>query len=242
MDRSSSKVCLFCGQQRPMSKEHVIPKWVLRELDMEKTMLMAKHVNFTGQPHSERHHDFLSLVAGCVCEDCNCGWMSRLEATIQPLLTPLFHARKASRAAQEQLRLHRELIVRWALKTAAALNYSSNYRKIVPLAHPHLLLNGGCPSFIFVRAGFVRGFGTKWYQSQQVIFATKVGEQLPSDIYSFSFQLGHLCLNVAHIPGAIRRVGGRAHVQLAPNFKARSSSACIYDDFEAFDVDGVFET
>jgi hypothetical protein len=225
-----------------MSKEHVIPQWILREFDMEKTILMAKHVNFAAQPFSERRHDFLSFVAGCVCEDYNCGWMSRMEAAVQPVLTPLFRARKASRVAQEQLRVHRDLIVRWVLKTAVALNYSSNYRKLVPAAHAHLLFSGGCPTFLFARAGFLRGFGIKWYQSQQVTLATKVGEPLPSDIYNFSFQLGHLCLNLTHIPGAIRRVGGCAHVQLSPDFKARSSRACIYDDFESFDVDGVFET
>lgn len=174
-----------------MSKEHVIPQWILRELDMEKAMLAPTHVNFAGQRLSERRHDFLSLVAGHVCEDCNCGWMSRLEAAVQPVLTPLFRARKASRAAQEQLRVHRALIVRWTMKTAVALNYSSNYRKLVPVGHAHLAFSGGRPTFVFARAGFVRGFGIKWSQSQQVTVATKVGELLPSEIYSFSFQLGH---------------------------------------------------
>jgi hypothetical protein len=41
------------------------------------------HASPIGMPISNRQHPFSKLVNGLVCEECNNGWMSRLESDCQ---------------------------------------------------------------------------------------------------------------------------------------------------------------
>lgn len=237
MAKQGAKSCLFCGERRPMSNEHIFPKWILRHFDQEKDMLRGTHATAVGFTISERKLDFSSLVSGGVCKVCNNGWMAQLEGHAKAVLTPLFSARKASLAAQETFRTRSHLIARWSLKTAAVLNYSSNYRATVPAEHFRCVFEGVLPQFVFARAGFSRDFRTTWHQSQDALVESDPGTELPTSHYRISLQLGHLLLCVAYFPSAIRLGSLRPHVRLAPKFKASKSGACLYDDIEQFDID-----
>ena len=57
----------------------------------------------------------------CVCATCNNGWMSNLEGTIKPILTPLFYGRFTQLCEKEQL-----FVSIWATKTAFMLQYAQS--------------------------------------------------------------------------------------------------------------------
>ena len=48
-----------------------------------------------------------------VCQGCNNGWMSKLEAKVKPILTPLVDGEKVALSADDQ-----QLLALWAIKTA----------------------------------------------------------------------------------------------------------------------------
>lgn len=80
-----------------------------------------------GTLHDRRSHPLKVMVLGPVCPGCNNGWMSALESKAKPTLLEL---------ASGSLRLEdlsppqRVVVARWALKTAVALNASSNFHHI----------------------------------------------------------------------------------------------------------------
>ena len=132
------KKCLFCSApltRHNRSREHVIPRWLLSHLEVQDERFIGKHWSYPNEPtiiFSERKHDFLSLVLGNACKDCNTGWMAQLEKDTRPLLEALLtgHSMMLTR---EQC----NILARWTFKTAAAGNYSVSYKKIVTLEHIH---------------------------------------------------------------------------------------------------------
>ena len=84
------KKCIFCNEEKKMSKEHVFPQWLLKELGIVSKEILMKHL-YTNIELSERKHLYNSFVNGCVCEECNNGWMSSMEAELQPHIINLMN-------------------------------------------------------------------------------------------------------------------------------------------------------
>jgi hypothetical protein len=82
MSRSNLITCIFCGQCRAGSDEHVISRWVRERLQV------ASPVTTLVQPSGEQHVDpFWTIkLRGTVCKDCNNGWMHVLEDMVSPFL------------------------------------------------------------------------------------------------------------------------------------------------------------
>src|SRR5690554_6219251 len=106
--------CLFCGSTGPMSREHVMPRWMaklfpdLAEVDYIRAFQAsggdeAEHTR-PGRPFDQTVKDF--------CVDCNTGWMARLEVAAAPILTPLVMDEPRSLSALDQ-----ETLAIWATKT-----------------------------------------------------------------------------------------------------------------------------
>ena len=83
MARPPAPTCIFCGERRKMSKEHVIPQWVSKELAKDpRELLTPIRVFIDGQPSrqmaSSRVIDtWLSACAESATRD---GWRRGLSA------------------------------------------------------------------------------------------------------------------------------------------------------------------
>ena len=120
---------MFCGGG-PVTEEHVIADWVrqlLGEQPRSNHTLYApgKSIRqFSRLPHT--------LTAKVVCRRCNNGWMSDLEAGVQP------HLSRAIQGESDWLldaKAH-ETIAAWAAKTAMILEWVGDTRPpLIPAAH-----------------------------------------------------------------------------------------------------------
>jgi hypothetical protein len=117
-DASMGRRCLFCNEVivGNRAKEHVIPQWLIDHLNSsDNTLTQGVAHGVDGEVLEVRLHDMMSYVQGKVCEECNTGWMSKLEAAAKPILIPLIEGGKSlSDSSNEQ----RVLVSRWAVKTA----------------------------------------------------------------------------------------------------------------------------
>lgn len=87
------KVCVFCRSTERVNKEHLFPKWMHPHLPRTAEHARLKtESGTTGTPH-HRQGDVSTIVFRVVCEKCNGGWMSELEARAKPLLIPAMNAR-----------------------------------------------------------------------------------------------------------------------------------------------------
>lgn len=100
--------CVFCGQRKPGSREHVIPRWVRERFDI--------HSNVEIEINSvlvRRWPNIFVKLDQTVCADCNSGWMSELEQKVKPFLGPmLVHERSVDLDAKQQRDLARWAVIK----------------------------------------------------------------------------------------------------------------------------------
>jgi hypothetical protein len=118
MTRSRPMVtCIFCGQRRRGSEEHVIPRWVRERLNI------TSPVTVTSSSGASTQMAHLAVkLRRMVCEDCNNGWMSGLEDTVKPFLGPML-VNAADRPASLDAIQQRDL-ARWATMKVLLLEWS----------------------------------------------------------------------------------------------------------------------
>lgn len=70
-----AKECAYCGTLRPMTKEHVIPRFIIkRRSEKWDTFNQTEQVFVQGDPQS-----------GDVCKSCNSGRLSMLDSYVEHL-------------------------------------------------------------------------------------------------------------------------------------------------------------
>jgi hypothetical protein len=132
-----AKPCLFCGAEGPgvLSDEHVIPEWLLDHVELPADDLMFHGVakSATGELTQEpRIHSSFNFVEGRVCEECNTGWMSKLESAAKPILIPLLdNTRTVDNLNAEE----RGVVWKWAAKTAYLHTWAGPLKNAAQLPH-----------------------------------------------------------------------------------------------------------
>lgn len=117
--------CAFCGTRKKLTREHVWPQWAARLLEQYGPFLVTRGA---GQWEAPK----VDVKARAVCEECNSGWMSRLEERTAPILSqliltePIPGATKATLTVEEQITL-----ATWAAKTILTLEFV-NPQRIIP--------------------------------------------------------------------------------------------------------------
>jgi hypothetical protein len=153
--------CPFCGielqgKRGPTAKtaEHIIPKWLIEFLGLEREPITGTRWDTpTKKMVTQTRHATPSFVSGGICAKCNNGWMSELENEARDSLKSLIADPRglSSLSAREA-----NVVARWTLKTAAALNLASFGDSDNPLDHPipaeHLrtLVSGDLPAQIAI--------------------------------------------------------------------------------------------
>jgi hypothetical protein len=97
--------CIF-SDKLAGSREHVWPKWILERKD-----LGAFRLKIANGP--EKVLNNVELKVKTVCQPCNNGWMSTLEAEAIPIMSDMFDDKAISLDQEQQ-----QIPVRWLMKTA----------------------------------------------------------------------------------------------------------------------------
>jgi hypothetical protein len=97
--------CIFCDNPAG-NREHVWPRWIL-----ERTNLGGFRLKIAGG--TEKLLKNVELTVKTVCQSCNNGWMSTLEAEAMPILTEIFEDKTVVLNQEQQ-----QTIARWLMKTA----------------------------------------------------------------------------------------------------------------------------
>lgn len=127
--------CLFCdrllGANR--AKEHVVPSWLLKHLDsVTEVVIPAVARTADSEIIDRRRHTADAMLEGRICNECNNGWMSALEADAKPIIIALIDGERLVFGLTDEERV---LLARWSAKTAYMLNSSSNLKERVDSGH-----------------------------------------------------------------------------------------------------------
>lgn len=131
-------LCIFCANQATLTREHVLPQW-LRSLPVGEGPFTIRRISETGQATDYKSRG-VDIVARAVCGTCNGGWMSDLEVTAMPLLSPMITGGRRSMAPDEQ-----DVVSRWAAKTAIMILYATQPPVGVSPLHRTYLCEGTLP-------------------------------------------------------------------------------------------------
>ncbi len=154
---STSKMCVFCGG-KPLTKEHIWPKWARRKLTStaqepywkERLVGPLSHVpqvtatGGEGRAYAEQHSaaPLYSMTTRSVCASCNGGWMSQLEEEARPILEAMLsrHGRTLHEDGQR-------ILAAWAVKTALTFQQTlSPDRRLFPASDYSTLRESHEPS------------------------------------------------------------------------------------------------
>lgn len=125
-------VCIFCQNDRKGSREHVLPLWFQSKfMPSGVAGITGIHASMlTGSPASVRTASLNSLSFSRVCENCNNGWMSRLETKFANSMDKL----QLTATPKSLSKVERKSIALWMTKTCLMIHLSANYRKILPVS------------------------------------------------------------------------------------------------------------
>jgi hypothetical protein len=129
-----NRLCIFCGE-RADSDEHVLPAWLQGILPSDEPVLHYRQIGSDGSERREWMKRPFREKVGVVCNNCNTGWMSRLEAAAKPILTAAIKRTGVPIlfTAPEQL-----IAAAWALKTVLVFQ-GSHGGSIAPPFHASYL-------------------------------------------------------------------------------------------------------
>ena len=126
--------CVFCGvplaashlqQKDSRTKEHVYAKWFREAVVNKEIKLFTADANSTILHNKKRLAKFWN---DSVCADCNNGWMSRLEVDVDRVFERLTTGTDISALSSSE----RDVLARWAGKTAIVLGYVTPSPVVVP--------------------------------------------------------------------------------------------------------------
>lgn len=195
--------CTFCRQEGKRAKEHVWPRWLIERYGNERTAY--SHRTFTAEI-SRRVHTPENYVLGDVCEACNNGWLSDLEAatkrSFERLFFPLAGPTELTIPAAECATLSL-----WAFKTAIVMNRASNYRRIVPRFHyPHLHDRRSVPSEVRVHIGFATARGGLGSRMSQHGFGVVNSDDTKRSLAAMQRGYYHIALGVPPVAFSVMRL------------------------------------
>ncbi|BBR82687.1 hypothetical protein ACTHI8_02770 [Klebsiella quasipneumoniae subsp. similipneumoniae] len=195
------KKCIFCqkdSSNKKMTKEHVFPKWLKKELPETRGIIYTSHYienkkTIDNSKFKKGLHPF-DQVVNDVCVICNNGWMSALEGKIKGLLTKLIHGHDTI-IDEEQC----NYFALWSIKTALILSHLEKGRSTVPHNHYKMIMNGNTPDNVSVFIGYYRedtDFTSRFLRGN-----INDNSALPGDSQTFylsTFTIGHLYVHISY--------------------------------------------
>jgi hypothetical protein len=109
--KGSARRCVFCGSTSDLTREHVLPDW-LKSIGLDLAPSLHQSAPLNRVPRQWSSAPFKTTVK-LVCASCNNGWLSSLEDSARPVLTPLIRGESRRLPTGDQA-----LIAKWTCKTA----------------------------------------------------------------------------------------------------------------------------
>jgi hypothetical protein len=194
--------CLFCPN-RASSVEHAWPVWLMESVgpvvDVKRVELTGTiQAWFGGRPVDSAPQTWsgpnASLTVRHVCKKCNEGWMSRLESSVKPFMSPLINdlSFPLSRDQQTALAL-------WMMKTAMVLEATNkpSRRFFTDDERAELFRSGKLPVGSQIWIGRSTPHISSYSEARRLGGATtRSGVESPlSDGYANTFVFGRLVLH-----------------------------------------------
>ncbi|WP_280470622.1 hypothetical protein [Nocardia farcinica] len=188
---NAPKKCDFCGRSAPevrLTREHVLAQSLReafvdsREHSYERAWLEQGELRSAS---SARPLNLLDVVSRRLCQPCNNGWMSELEAAAKPILLRLITGERSLTTKDART------VRRWLAKTAVVCHFAepnSDDPAAVDPADRALIMRGGVPP----RWRFLLGtLDSPWrnHLHRSAVRAPKqrtIGGRLITEIYHFS--------------------------------------------------------
>lgn len=130
-----SKACAYCGSTRPLTKEHVIPRFIIaRRTQKWDTFNQREKVFFQADPQ-----------IGDVCKPCNSGQLSQLDAYVNSIWDEYFE-KIVMPGDVVTLRYNFDRLARWLLKVsfnAARASKTEDDIAVLRRYVPYMLGNEG---------------------------------------------------------------------------------------------------
>jgi hypothetical protein len=203
--------CIFC-MKRADSLEHVLPQWLYRCIAPEtkgRLPIFVGHFK-EGESPLRRNMVSLRLKARITCEECNTGWMARLEGEVKRILEPLTTSDFPVLAHSyfDLLRKHAETLGLWMAKTAVTTSFAVPGKQRLPDTMAEHIGREKCvPSGIFLDVAKSNTTGVAAGLSKT--FPTINGSQFSGiqseangGCFQFCIQINHLLLRIAATPNA----------------------------------------
>lgn len=106
------RVCIFCGASGALTREHVWPAW-LSTLGLPNDPVRMETGPLNRLPDTRGPLPPLNMTVKSVCAQCNNGWMSELEKSVQPILASMILGRQTLIEPTTQ-----PILAEWAFKTS----------------------------------------------------------------------------------------------------------------------------
>jgi hypothetical protein len=131
----STQHCVFCSVALQPShlqlsgsrtKEHVYARWYRDHVVHDRIKLFTVDGQEPPVLHQKEHLN--NFINNSVCKECNNGWMSNLETSVDPIVDKLTSGTDIKALSTEEV----ETLARWTAKTAIVLGYILPVSIIVP--------------------------------------------------------------------------------------------------------------
>jgi hypothetical protein len=211
-------------------KEHIWPLWI-HEFDdtTDSKLQIGRHVGLLSNFGliDERTQSSNSFVFGHVCQDCNTGWMSRLEDDAAPMIKDVAdNSSDAKQWSAEQA----QTVATWTFKTALMINAGTNYKRIVPKVHYRNLYNRKKPPHgVKIEIALAKDMiiGREFQQSQNVsiVGPNKIVLEKQKHLrkaYVIGLALKHLMLRVSYWPDHTAEINPSSGMSLLYKGKAET--------------------
>lgn len=230
--------CIFCGGiQVPQSKEHAIPQWLVSKLGhyaMERNQ--GREPKFVEHRYDDlglfkddaRAADFGANAIGRptprgagpysdqtqnVCEECNRGWMSRLEDSVKPIIGGFLEGKQKLLHPWDQT-----VLAMWVAKTCIAIDAVYDDPLIPPqYGSRHLYTFGLTPPTYHVTLAHAINFNPEGgrIEARQPLHE-RTAERRVGAVF-FAFQFDHLIVRcMVNLFNPIFEVGQTAQIAIHP--------------------------
>lgn len=149
--------CIFCGGER-MSKQHVLPNWLgeyfpkkQNDVKVQRLVYIEKQQeSMKVQPVIRKKQGHLgTLKIRNVCQNCNNGWMSKLEESVKPIVENLIKGQVVGLSKKDQ-----DALTRWVILVNIMIEYTDEKTMAIPSEDRKILMEGGIPNGWVVWIGY----------------------------------------------------------------------------------------
>ena len=112
--------CGFCESvTNKITKEHLFGGWMTPILSTGRPALIRHAIRLEGtDPHASWESPSITAKVRIACRPCNSGWMSNLEASVKPVLSPMMEGQRRDLDSDSQT-----IITAWAIKMAMVMEF-----------------------------------------------------------------------------------------------------------------------